>query len=72
MSANVRPGGILDGTGNPALKLARVHRYCVRWSNETAGSHVQARGWPDAGHIFTVVNLSAGTVSFERAAWDVG
>jgi len=49
-----------------------AHRYRAWWSNETAGSHVQARGWLDAGYIATAVNLSAGTVAFERLTREVG
>lgn len=49
-----------------------AHRHHAWWSNETAGSHVQARSWPDAGYTVTTVNLYAGSVTFERLTREVG
>lgn len=49
-----------------------AHRHRAWWSNEAAGSHVQARGWLDAGYAVTAVNLSAGTVTFQPLTREVG
>lgn len=43
-----------------------AYRYAEWWSNETAGSHVQARAWIQAGWRVAEVNLAAATVVFER------
>lgn len=45
-----------------------AYRYREWWSNETSGSHVQARAWIHPGWHVTTVNLAKATVVFERTA----
>jgi len=45
-----------------------AYRYRVWWANEPKGSHVQARGWINAGWLVAEVDFSGGTVTFSRAA----
>lgn len=42
-----------------------AYRYLAWWSNESAGSHVQARGRLDAGYAVAFLDVDAGTVTFE-------
>lgn len=53
------------GEAIPGGLPASAYRHRAWWSNETAGSHVQARGWLDAGYAVASVNVAAGTVTFE-------
>jgi hypothetical protein len=53
------------GEAVPGGLPASAYRYRAWWSNETAGSHVQARAWLDAGYAVAAVNFDAGTVTFE-------
>ena len=41
-----------------------AYRYQAWWSNETSGSHVQARSWLDAGYRVRQVDLTARAVTF--------
>jgi hypothetical protein len=36
------------------------------WANETAGSHVEARAWLDAGYRTQGLDLNAETIEFVR------
>jgi hypothetical protein len=42
-----------------------AYRYRAWWSNEAAGTHVQARAWLDAGFAIASVDLVDATVTFE-------
>lgn len=53
------------GEAIPGGLPASAYRYRAWWSNETAGSHVQARGWLDAGYAVAAVSFADGTVTFE-------
>jgi hypothetical protein len=55
--AEIVPGGLPQS----------AYQYREWWSNETNGSHVQARSWQGAGYVVAAVNLTAGTVSFETS-----
>jgi hypothetical protein len=48
------------GRGLPAS----ARRYRPWWANESAGTHIHARAWLDAGRRSTNVDLNAGTVEF--------
>jgi hypothetical protein len=47
---------------------ASARKYRPWWANETAGTHVHARAWLDAGRRTSNVDLDAGTVEFVRSS----
>lgn len=54
-------------SGVPTGGLASsAYRHRAWWSNETEGSHVQARGWLDPGYAVAAVDLAVGAVTFGR------
>jgi hypothetical protein len=40
--------------------------YSAWWNNEVEGTHVQARGWMDAGWLVDMVNFTEKWVRFAR------
>jgi hypothetical protein len=54
--ASVVPGGLPPS----------AHQYSAWWSNEAAGSHVQARAWMNSGWRVEAVDLHGRTVTFTR------
>ena len=57
--------GQIERIINDILPLSAL-RYRAWWSNETEGSHVQARGWLDAGWVVDTVDFTGKQVRLVR------